>query len=83
MSAEPLNSQLLDILVCPQDKGKLWYFFEEEILYNPRLKLKYKIQDFIPVMLAEEAVVAEAEEHNRLMKKASELGIDKKTDKKT
>ncbi len=76
MSPEPLDSKLLEILVCPQDKGKLLYFFEEGILYNPRLKLKYKVQDSIPVMLAEEAVMVDAEEHSKLVGKASESGMD-------
>ena len=36
-----LDPKLLEILACPQDKGPLLYFPDEESLYNPRLKLRY------------------------------------------
>jgi uncharacterized protein YbaR (Trm112 family) len=50
-----LDSQLLDILVCPEDKGPLVYFADDGFLYNPRLKRKYEIRDDIPVLLVSEA----------------------------
>ena len=73
---EPLDSELLDILVCPEDKGRLWYFQDEQILYNPRLKRKYLIRDSIPVMLTEEAESAEEPEHKRLCDLAAEMKLD-------
>ena len=33
-----LDAQLLDILACPEDKGPLLYFEDEDFLYNPRLQ---------------------------------------------
>ena len=30
-----LDPGLLEILACPDDKGPLKYFADEEILYNP------------------------------------------------
>ena len=33
-----LDAQLLDILVCPEDKGPLLYFEDDGFLYNPRLQ---------------------------------------------
>ena len=57
-----LDPQLLDILVCPEDKGPLVYFADDGFLYNPRLKRKYEIRDDIPVLLVNEAeTVADAE----------------------
>lgn len=50
-----LDSALLDILVCPEDKGPLWYFADDGFLYNPRLKRRYEIRDDIPVLLVPEA----------------------------
>ena len=50
-----LDPQLLDILACPEDKGPLLYFENEDCLYNPRLKRKYAIKDDIPIMLIDEA----------------------------
>ena len=50
-----LDQLLLDILACPEDKGPLYYFEDEQILLNPRLKRTYEIRDDIPIMLADEA----------------------------
>ena len=33
-----LDSKLLEILACPEDKGPLLYFADEDTLYNPRLE---------------------------------------------
>ena len=51
----PLDPQLLEILACPEDKGPLLYFADEDTLYNPRLKRRYAIRDDIPIMLIDEA----------------------------
>ena len=70
-----LDPKLLEILACPEDKGPLLYFEDEQILYNPRLKRKYEIRDDIPVMLIDEAVAADGAEHDRLVAKAEAEGI--------
>jgi uncharacterized protein YbaR (Trm112 family) len=71
----PLDPQLLEILACPEDKGPLLYFEQENSLYNPRLKRRYSIQEDIPVMLVEEAETVDDTEHERLMAKAEAEGI--------
>ena len=70
-----LDPQLLEILACPEDKGPLLYFEDEDLLYNPRLKRKYSIKDDIPVMLIDEAEDASDDEDARLTAKADEKGI--------
>ena len=70
-----LDTKLLEILACPEDKGPLLYFEDESSLYNPRLKRRYPIRDDIPVMLVDEAETVGSEEHDRLQKKASSEGI--------
>jgi len=70
-----LDPKLLEILACPEDKGPLLYFEDEQVLYNPRLKRKYEIRDDIPVMLIDEAVAADDAEHGRLTAKAEAAGI--------
>lgn len=65
-----LDPKLLEILACPEDKGPLLYFDDEQVLYNPRLKRKYEIRDDIPVMLVDEATTVDDAEHDRLMAKA-------------
>ena len=62
-----LDSQLLEILACPEDHGPLLYFEAEQSLYNPRLHRRYRIVDDIPVMLIDEAEAVDGGEHDRLM----------------
>ena len=70
-----LDPKLLEILACPKDKGPLLYFADEDCLYNPRLRLKYRITDDIPVMLIDEAETADDAEASRLEAKAEAEGI--------
>jgi uncharacterized protein YbaR (Trm112 family) len=71
----PLDPQLLEILACPEDKGPLHYFEDEDALYNPRLRRRYEVKDGIPVMLIDEAETVDDVEHDRLMAKAKAEGI--------
>ena len=71
-----LDPQLLEILACPEDKGPLLYFEDEQSLYNPRLQRRYAIRDDIPIMLIDEAETVDAAEHQRLMDKAAAEGIE-------
>ncbi len=65
-----LDAKLLDILVCPEDRGPLVYV-AGECLYNPRLRRAYPIVDGIPVLLVDEAVaVTDDAEHERLLSSA-------------
>jgi uncharacterized protein YbaR (Trm112 family) len=70
-----LDPRLLEILACPKDKGPLLYFEGEDALYNPRLRLRYRITDGIPVMLIDEAEAVDDAEHERLTAKAAAEGI--------
>jgi len=65
-----LEQALLKILVCPVDKGSLLYFDDEMMLYNPRLRRRYRIHDGIPVMLAQAAESVTDDEHSRLLQRA-------------
>ena len=67
MALDPL---LLEVLACPEDKGPLLYFEDEDLLYNPRLHRGYPVRDGIPVMLVDEATAVDEAEHARLMAKA-------------
>jgi uncharacterized protein YbaR (Trm112 family) len=71
----PLDPRLLAILACPEDKRPLYYFEDEESLYNPRLHRRYAIRDGIPVMLIDEAETVSDEEHARLMAKVVADGL--------
>ncbi|HEV3266135.1 MAG TPA: Trm112 family protein [Acidimicrobiales bacterium] len=69
-----LDSLLIDVLACPEDKGSLLYFEAEDRLYNPRLHRSYEIRDGIPVMLIDEATTVDDAEHARLMALAESGG---------
>ena len=70
-----LDPKLLEILACPEDKGPLLYFRDEDALYNPRLKRRYAIRDDIPIMLIDEAATVGEDEHKRLLAKAETDGV--------
>ena len=50
-----LSQDLLDILVCPESRQPLLNFEDEGFLFCPASRLKYPIEDGLPVMLVEEA----------------------------
>jgi len=70
-----LAPELLAILACPEDKGPLLYFPDEDKLFNPRLRRVYDVRDDIPVMLIDEATTVDDDEAARLLAKADEEGI--------
>lgn len=70
-----LAPQLLEILACPKDKGPLFYFEDEDSLLNPRLKLRYRVTDNIPVMLVDKAETLDDAENDRLLAKAEAEGL--------
>ncbi|CAN5579177.1 hypothetical protein BH10ACT3_BH10ACT3_04170 [soil metagenome] len=74
-TTDELDPRLLEILACPQDKGPLLYFADEQILFNPRLERTYPVRDGIPVMLIDEASAVDSAEAARLTAKAETDGI--------
>jgi len=70
-----LDSALLAILACPEDKGPLYYLESERVLFNPRLRRTYEVRDDIPVMLVEEATELDDDEWDRLSALVTELSI--------
>jgi uncharacterized protein YbaR (Trm112 family) len=71
-----LAPALLNVLACPQDKGPLLYFADEQFLYNPRLKRKYPITNDIPNFLDDAMVIADDAEAKRLDEKAKAENIE-------
>jgi uncharacterized protein YbaR (Trm112 family) len=71
-----LDPKLLEILACPEDKGPLLYFADEDTLFNPRLKRRYRVLDGdIPDLLIDDAETLDDAEAARLTKKAETDGI--------
>ena len=50
-----LKKELLDILACPKCKGELTYDADRARLDCPACRLRYRIEDDIPIMLIDEA----------------------------
>lgn len=51
----PISKELLDILACPQCKGKIYVSETGEGIICDQCRLLYRISNDIPVMLIEEA----------------------------
>jgi uncharacterized protein YbaR (Trm112 family) len=51
----PIDSRLLEILVCPLTKGPLEYDRDAGELISRKAGLAYPVRDGIPIMLPEEA----------------------------
>ncbi len=70
-----LNPVLLAVLACPRDKQPLYYFESEGWLYNPRLQLRYSVEDDIPVLLPDAGTAIDDAEHHQLMATIAERQI--------
>lgn len=71
----PLAAELLDVLVCPKSKQPLVYFESDGFLFCPSSKLKYRIDDGVPVLLVDEAVQVSDADAAVLEQRAKELGL--------
>jgi uncharacterized protein YbaR (Trm112 family) len=69
-----LHPELLDVLVCPEDREPLLWFEDEDALYNPRLRRRYHVGDGIPNLLIDDAETVDDDEHARLVAKAEAGG---------
>jgi len=50
-----MEKKVLDLIVCPVSKEKLYYDKKNNELISKKSKLAYKIKDGIPILLPEEA----------------------------
>ena len=78
-----LPAELLEVLVCPKSKQPLIYFPRGEdnadeahgFLLCPASRLRYAIQDGVPVMLAEEATELTESQVATLLSRAKQLNL--------
>ena len=70
-----LDSQLLEILACPDDKGALYYFETEGALFCPKCARRYAVRDDIPIMLIDEAEVLDDAAAKDLLDRAVSEGL--------
>ena len=52
---KPIDKNLLDILACPKCKGELVMEDDQSALVCNTCRVKYRIEDDIPIMLIDEA----------------------------
>lgn len=71
-----LHSDLLEILACTECKGRLVYFSARGFLFCPACRLRYAVEDGIPMMRPEDGVGVPAAEADHLLEEARELGED-------
>jgi uncharacterized protein YbaR (Trm112 family) len=50
-----LDAELLEILVCPNDRGDVEYLESEQVIVCQTCGYRYPVRDDIPVMLIDEA----------------------------
>ena len=63
-----LAASFLDILRCPVSKAPLVYNEAEKVLVSVAARLVYRIEDGVPVLLADEAKSVDAKEIERLVR---------------
>ena len=78
-----LAPELVDVMVCPKSKQSVVYFprgeadrdEREAFLLCPASRLRYRIDDGVPVFLIEEATEVPVLEVDRLVKRARDLKL--------
>jgi uncharacterized protein len=50
-----VDPELLEILVCPNDRGEVTYIEGDEVIVCESCGYRYPVRDGIPVMLIDEA----------------------------
>jgi uncharacterized protein YbaR (Trm112 family) len=78
-----LAPELLAILACPESKAPLLYFASgeagdrpaEAFLFCPTSRLRYRIDDDVPVLLIEEAERLDERAASALVARARALGV--------
>jgi uncharacterized protein YbaR (Trm112 family) len=78
-----LAPDLLELLRCPRSRAPLLYFPRGEadrdeadaFLLSPSARLRYRIEEGVPVLLVEEAEELAEREVARLVERAKALGI--------
>ena len=58
----PIDTKLLELLVCPVTKGRLEFDRDKQELISRSARLAYPVRDGMPVMLESEARVLTDEE---------------------
>lgn len=70
-----LDPRLLEVLACPDEKGPLYYFENDDFLFCSACRRRYEIRDDIPVMLLDEAEVLDEPAAAEIMRRVEAEGL--------
>jgi uncharacterized protein YbaR (Trm112 family) len=65
--SEPIDPELLKILVCPESKAPLVQVDDWLYSTDPATRRRYPVRDGIPIMLIDESEVLDQAEFDRIM----------------
>jgi len=65
--AQPLDAELLEILVCPESHARLIQVDDWLYSADPATRRRYPIREGIPIMLIDESEVVDEAEFQRVM----------------
>ena len=65
---EPIDKELLDILVCPETKARVVQIGDWLYSTDANSRRRYPIRDGIPIMLIEESEIVPPDEYDKVMK---------------
>jgi uncharacterized protein YbaR (Trm112 family) len=72
MMAQPLDPELLDILVCPESHARLVQVDDWLYSTDPGTRRRYPIRDGIPIMLIDESQVVDEAEFQRVIQQGQQ-----------
>jgi uncharacterized protein YbaR (Trm112 family) len=70
-----LAADLVAHLACPVSKQPLIYFAEDACLISVAARLRYRVEEGVPVLLEEEAEQLTEAQVNQLIDRAKALGL--------
>lgn len=74
MTDLPIDSELFDILVCPETRSPLKFVDGRLVSTDPEGRRAYRIDDGIPIMLLDESVKLDVETWQGLMDAEGPIG---------
>lgn len=70
-----LAADLVAHLACPVSKQRLIYFADDACLVSVAARLRFRVEDGVPVLLEEEAERLTEAQLNQLIERANALGL--------
>ena len=70
-----LAADLVAHLACPVSKQRLIYFADDACLISVAARLRYRVEEGVPVLLEEEAEPLTEAQVNQLIDRAKALGL--------